>query len=129
MSMSVAPMHWKQPVTAGTESDEVSFGIVSGLTARPDVVDAQIALLPLRWHCSLSRSTIPCQSLHRHQDLTGAGIAFPACHNLLPRPQFETHARDWAVKLHRRRQIATRSVLELPSWKRRVFCAGPPTSS
>jgi hypothetical protein len=42
MSMSVAAMHRKQPVTAGTESDDVSFGIVSGLTARPDVVDAQV---------------------------------------------------------------------------------------
>jgi hypothetical protein len=58
MSRSSAPTHMKQPVTAGTESDdEAILGIVSELTARPDVVDLQVVLSP----SSLALPSVPLQ--------------------------------------------------------------------
>ncbi len=59
MSRSGAPIHMKQPVTAGTESDEVILGIISELTARPDVMDLQIVRAPT----SLALPSVPLQDL------------------------------------------------------------------
>ncbi len=49
----------KQPVTAATESDEVMLGIVSELTARPDVVNLQLVRAPT----SLALPSVPLQDL------------------------------------------------------------------